>query len=117
MILRYRHSSPAFWSLAIGAIVIGVSFTACGGANSTISQPTAQGRIALHRLGAADVIRPNTSNTWTTGTVMPTRAYGAAAAGIGTKAYVLGGANKAGLLNKNQIYDTSTNTWSTGAHM
>ena len=48
---------------------------------------------------------------------MPTARLGAAAAAIGTKIYVVGGYNAAGLLNVNEIYDTVANTWSTGAPM
>jgi uncharacterized protein (TIGR03437 family) len=58
-----------------------------------------------------------TPNSWTMGTPMPTARTGAFTGVIGTKIYVIGGANSNAALNVNEIYDTSAGTWSTGAPM
>jgi uncharacterized protein (TIGR03437 family) len=46
---------------------------------------------------------------------MPTPRAGAFTGVIGTKIYVVGGASSNAVLNVNEIYDTVTGTWSTGA--
>ena len=56
-------------------------------------------------------------NTWTTGAPMPTPREGALTGVIGTKIYVVGGANNSTVLNVNEVYDTTTNTWTTAAPM
>jgi N-acetylneuraminic acid mutarotase len=112
-----RHSPRALWSSAICAIATCISVTACGGANSAVSQPNAQGSLTEHRSGAASDLRSNTSNTWTTGQAMPTARGYAGVAAIGSKIYVLGGYGAAGVLNTNQVYDTVANTWTTLAPM
>jgi hypothetical protein len=56
-------------------------------------------------------------NSWYIGTPLPTPRDGAFAGAIGGKIYVAGGANNSGVLNVNEIYDTITNTWTTGAPM
>jgi uncharacterized protein (TIGR03437 family) len=56
-------------------------------------------------------------NTWTTGAPMPTPREGALTGVIGTKIYVIGGANNSTTLNVNEVYDTGSGTWSTAAAM
>jgi len=51
-------------------------------------------------------------NSWISGTPMPTPRQGAAIGAIGTKIYVAGGQNNATVLSANEVYDTSTDTWS-----
>ena len=56
-------------------------------------------------------------NTWTTGAPMPTPREGALTGVIGTKIYVIGGANNSTVLSVNEVYDTGSGTWSTAAPM
>lgn len=57
------------------------------------------------------------SDTWTAGTPMPTKRYLCTAVEVGGKIYVMGGRNfnvpGAGPLDKNEVYDPATNTWTT----
>jgi uncharacterized repeat protein (TIGR03803 family) len=56
-------------------------------------------------------------NSWGSGKAMPTARFGAFAGAIGEKIYVVGGATNSGyqVTNVNEIYNTQTNTWTTGA--
>ncbi len=56
-------------------------------------------------------------NTWSKGTAMPTARFGAFVGAIGTNIYVVGGATNSGyqVTDLNEIYNTQTNTWKTGA--
>ena len=56
-------------------------------------------------------------NTWTTGTPMPTPREGAMTGTIGTRVYVIGGANNSTVLNVNEVYDTVAGSWTTAAPM
>ncbi len=62
-----------------------------------------------------------TSNTWTTKADMPTPSYRGASSVVGDNIYVFGGTNYSVSpsveLNKNQCYNTKTNTWSTKRNM
>ena len=48
---------------------------------------------------------------------MPTARQGAFTGAIGRKIYVVGGATNSATVNINEIYDTATNSWTTGAPM
>jgi uncharacterized repeat protein (TIGR03803 family) len=53
-------------------------------------------------------------NTWASGTPIPTAiSYPAGTGFIGTKIYVVGGGTASGNVDTNQVYNTSTNAWST----
>src|ERR1019366_4384753 len=56
-------------------------------------------------------------NSWSIGKVMPTARFGAFTGAIGANSYVVGGATNSGyqVTNVNEIYNTQTNTWRTGA--
>jgi uncharacterized repeat protein (TIGR03803 family) len=56
-------------------------------------------------------------DSWSIGKTMPTARFGAFAGAIGTNIYVVGGATNSGyqVTNVNEIYNTQTNTWKTGA--
>jgi uncharacterized repeat protein (TIGR03803 family) len=56
-------------------------------------------------------------DSWSMGKAMPTARFGAFAGAIGTNIYVVGGATNSGyqVTNVNEIYNTLTNTWKTGA--
>jgi N-acetylneuraminic acid mutarotase len=53
-------------------------------------------------------------NRWTTGAPMPTAREWPFTGAIGKKIYVAGGSNDTEVLPVTEIYDTTTNTWSTG---
>jgi hypothetical protein len=61
------------------------------------------------------------TDTWKIKTSMPTARYGAVAEVVNDKIYVIGGAQNLGYnqgyapLDVNEVYDPTTNTWSTGA--
>jgi uncharacterized repeat protein (TIGR03803 family) len=53
-------------------------------------------------------------NSWSSGTAIPTPInYPAGTGAIGTKIYVVGGGTASGDITTNQVYNTSTNAWST----
>jgi hypothetical protein len=56
-------------------------------------------------------------DSWSIGKAMPTARFGAFAGAIGANIYVVGGATNSGyqVTNVNEIYNTQTNTWKTGA--
>lgn len=56
-------------------------------------------------------------NTWTSGTALPTARFGAFAGAVGKNIYVIGGATTSGYqaTGVNEIYNTKTNKWTTGA--
>ncbi len=56
-------------------------------------------------------------NSWSSGAAMPTARFGAFTGAIGTNIYVVGGATNSGyqVTGVNEIYNTSTNKWTTGA--
>jgi N-acetylneuraminic acid mutarotase len=56
-------------------------------------------------------------DSWSSGTVMPTARFGAFTGAIGTNIYVIGGATNSGyqVTGVNEIYNTATNKWTTGA--
>ena len=56
-------------------------------------------------------------DSWGSGATMPTARFGAFAGAIGQKIYVIGGATNSGyqVTNVNEIYNTQTNKWTTGA--
>jgi N-acetylneuraminic acid mutarotase len=56
-------------------------------------------------------------DSWSIGKTMPTARFGAFAGAIGTNIYVVGGATNSGyqVTNVNEIYNTQTNMWKTGA--
>jgi len=56
-------------------------------------------------------------DSWSMGKAMPTARFGAFTGAIGTSIYVVGGATNSGyqVTNVNEIYNTLTNTWKTGA--
>jgi hypothetical protein len=56
-----------------------------------------------------------THNSWTSGTAMPTARMSAAAGAIGTNIYVIGGYVPGNITGVNEIYNTKTNKWTTGA--
>jgi N-acetylneuraminic acid mutarotase len=58
-----------------------------------------------------------THNTWTSGATMPTARFGAFAGAIGKSIYVVGGGTNAQYqaTNVNEIYNTKTDKWTTGA--
>jgi len=51
------------------------------------------------------------------GAPMPTARTGPFTGVVGTHIYVVGGSTSSSIVNVNEIYDTATNTWSTGAPM
>ncbi len=63
------------------------------------------------------------TNTWTTGTPIPTAVYGYASAVIDGKIHVIGGSQTPSsqgtgiFLDSNQVYDPQNNTWSLGADL
>ncbi len=55
-------------------------------------------------------------NSWSRGKAMPTARFGAFTGAIGTNIYVVGATNSGyQVTNVNEIYNTPTNTWKTGA--
>jgi N-acetylneuraminic acid mutarotase len=96
----------------LGAAAV-ASLSACSGGagDAPLSTPP------VNVLDVASQQIAGARHTWVMKAPMPTARLGAAAAAIGTKIYVVGGYNAAGLLNVNEIYDTVANTWSTGAAM
>jgi hypothetical protein len=63
------------------------------------------------------------TNTWTTGTPIPTAVYGYASAVINGEIHVIGGSQTSSLqgsgifVDSNQVYDPQNNTWSLGANL
>lgn len=78
------------------------------------------GSSASGPLGTLEVYDPST-NAWSPGAAMPTARYGLAAVAANGKIFVIGGqaviAGNFVAVNSLEIYDPSTNTWSTGATM
>ena len=63
------------------------------------------------------------TNTWTTGTPMPTAVYGYASTVIDSKIHIIGGSQTSIIqgssifVNSNQVYDPQNDTWSLGANL
>jgi len=73
-------------------------------------------------LDTVEVYDPS-SDTWSTAAPMPTRKYDLAAVGMNGKLYVIGGSalsstspTGVAVLRTVEVYDPSTNTWSTASH-
>ncbi|QIB68396.1 hypothetical protein Ami103574_03275 [Aminipila butyrica] len=70
---------------------------------------------------AAVEIYDTQTDTWTTGKSMPTAREGAASSVVGNKIYVMGGVSIIGtnprIIETVEIYDTETDTWTTGKSM
>lgn len=96
---------------AIGVVFISVAGAGCGSGSHVM--PLTGGQAAQH----VALARSFTSNTWSTGAPDPLKRDGSAAAAVGTDIYVLGGADSAGQIGKNDIYHVTTNSWTTGASM
>ncbi len=72
-------------------------------------------------LGTTQIYDPSTKS-WSSGALMPTARYLATAVAVNGKIYVMGGRTidsmgSGGPVKVNEIYDPSTDTWSTGASM
>ncbi|MGD0203267.1 MAG: kelch repeat-containing protein [Candidatus Bathyarchaeia archaeon] len=69
-----------------------------------------------------EIYNPAT-NTWTTGTPIPTAVYGYASTVIDGKIHIIGGSQVSSLqgssiyVNSNQVYDPQNDTWSLGANL
>src|SRR5580700_4770213 len=108
-----RHPVRAYSSSSVCAFVACIVLCACGGAGSTIPSPLGRATNSIRQ----SAVRPQASNTWSTGASDPTKRFFASAAVVGTEIYVIGGYNFGGPLGQNDIFDTATGTWSTGAAM
>ena len=75
-----------------------------------------------HETNVNEVYDPAT-NTWTTGTPIPSAVYGYASTVIDGKIHIIGGSQASSsqgsniFVNSNQVYDPQTNTWSLGANL
>lgn len=57
-------------------------------------------------------------NTWSSGSNMPTALWAPAGVGVlGGLIYVVGGCTNSGVIADTQIYNPTTNTWSTGVSL
>jgi N-acetylneuraminic acid mutarotase len=63
-----------------------------------------------------EIYDPST-NTWTTGTPLPTPIYGYASAVMDGKIYVVGGSRNAGPVDSNQVYDPQSDNWTLEANL
>ena len=75
-----------------------------------------------HETNVNEVYDPAT-NTWTTGTPIPSAVYGYGSTVIDGKIHIIGGSQASSsqgsniFVNSNQVYDPQTNTWSLGANL
>jgi uncharacterized protein (TIGR03437 family) len=66
---------------------------------------------------AVPLVAQQAPNSWIAGRAMPTSRAFSFIGVVGQKIYVIGGANSSGILNVNEVYDTTTDTWTTAAPM
>jgi hypothetical protein len=110
---RYNYTTNTWSNVAPLPVALGQAATGAANGKIYVAGGFIGGTSVTNALRIYDIA----TDTWTSGTNMPTSPGVEAAAGavVNGKFYVMGGDDFNNGLNTNLIYDIATNTWSTGA--